>query len=153
MGEQRRARIGTVSGLALLAGATALAAVAGGAHSIYATLLLALLTLGMSHSLYVEIGRQARRRTPGGWSRHDTINAALLAAWAETALLITILAAGPAPVRAVGLTLSLGYATSCGYFVTIRSRAIAASVPQSPARPSPGAQESPVRQPPASLAA
>jgi hypothetical protein len=125
-------RTGTVSGLALLVGATALAAVAGGAHSVFATLLLGLLSLGLSHSLYVEIGRQAHRRA--GWSRHDTINTAVLAACGETALLITIITPASTPLRAVGLTFSLGYAAACGLFVTQRRRAIAATAPQ----PSPG---------------
>jgi hypothetical protein len=37
--ERRGGHIGAISGLALLTGATALAAVAGGRHSIFATLL------------------------------------------------------------------------------------------------------------------
>jgi hypothetical protein len=132
MGERREARIGTVSGLALLAGGTAVAAVAGGAHSVFATLLLGLLALLMGHSLLVEIQRQARRLTPG-WARPDTINAVLLAAWAETALISTILIPGSISLRAVGLTLSLGYAGGCGYFVTERRRAL--STPARPATP------------------
>lgn len=124
--ERRSARIGTVSGLALLAGGTAVAAVAGGAHSIFATILLGLLALGMSHSLLVEIRRQARRRSAGGWSRTDTINAVLLASWAEAALVLTILEAGPLSVRAVGVALATAYAGSCGYFVTERRRTITA---------------------------
>jgi hypothetical protein len=123
--ERRSARVGTVSGLALLAGGTAVAAVAGGAHSFFATVLLGVLTLGLVHSLVVEIKRQARRATAGGWSRHDTINAVLLGTWAETALVMTILWAGPTPVRAVGAALVLAYAGSCGFFVTERRRAIA----------------------------
>lgn len=132
MEERRGARIGTVSGLALLAGGTAVAAVAGGAHSVFATILLGLLAIGMGHSLMVEIRRQARRRTPGGWARQDTINAVLLACWAEAALIMTIVEAGPAPVRAVGLALTTGYAGGCGYFVTERRRAIAAQQPAEP---------------------
>ncbi|MGX6605454.1 hypothetical protein ACWKSP_25470 [Micromonosporaceae bacterium Da 78-11] len=136
MEERRVARVGTVSGLALLAGGTAVAAVAGGAHSIFATVLLGLLTLGMSHSLLVEIRRQARRRSPG-WCRHDTINAVLLAAWAEGAMICTILVPGSASLRAVGLVLSVGYAGACGYFVTERRRtisdwALAAPAPHQP---------------------
>jgi hypothetical protein len=126
--ERRTARVGTVSGLALLAGGTAVAAVAGGAHSIFATLLLGLLALGLSHSLLVEIQRQARRRSPG-WARHDTLNAVLLAVWAEVALISTIEVTGPSLVRAVGLILALGYAAGCGYFVTQRRRAISAVSP------------------------
>jgi hypothetical protein len=127
MRERRDARIGTVSGLALLAGGTAVAAVAGGAHSIFATLLLGLLALLMGHSLLVEIQRQARRLSPG-WGRPDTVNAVLLAAWAETALISTILIPGSMPLRAVGLTLGLGYASGCGYFVTERRRALSNEV-------------------------
>jgi hypothetical protein len=135
MEERREARIGTVSGLALLAGGTALAAVAGGAHSIFATLLLGLLALLMGHSLLVEIRRQARRLAPG-WSRPDTVNAVLLAAWAETALISTILVPGTMTLRAVGLTLSLGYAGGCGYFVTERRRALSTGAARSrPALP------------------
>src|SRR4051812_32892153 len=80
--ERRGARVGTVSGLALLAGGTAVAGVAGGAHSIFATILLGLLALVMGHALLVEIRRQARRRSPR-WARQDTINAVLLGCWAE----------------------------------------------------------------------
>jgi len=123
--ERRSARIGTVSGLALLAGGTAVAAVAGGAHSIFATVLLGLLTLGMGHALLVEIRRQAHRRTPGGWCRADTVNMALLACWSEAALVLTI-DAGPVVLRLVGAALAAGYAASCGYFVTERRRSITA---------------------------
>jgi hypothetical protein len=123
--ERRSARIGTVSGLALLAGGTAVAAVAGGAHSAFATLLLGLLAIGMGHSLLVEIRRQARRWSPGGWARADTVNAVLLACWAEAAMVLTILGAGATSVRVVGGVLSAAYAGSCGYFVTERRRTIA----------------------------
>ena len=128
MEERRNARIGTVSGLALLAGGTAVAAVAGGAHSVFATILLGLLAIGMGHSLLVEIRRQAHRRTPGGWGRADTINAFLLGCWAEAALILTILDAGTVPVRAVGGALAAGYAGSCVYFVTERRRALAGAL-------------------------
>ena len=138
MEERRSARIGTVSGLALLTGGTAITATAGGAHSVFATFLLCLLTLGMCHSLYVEIRRQARRRTPGGWSRHDTINAVLLAGWAVIAAIGTIQVSGPAQVWVVGLSLCLGYASSCGYFVMERRRTIASS-PAAPAEAAPDA--------------
>ena len=121
MEERRSARIGTVSGLALLAGATAVAATAGGAHSIFATFLLGLLALGMCHSLFVEIRRQARRRIrrlePPGH-----VNAVLLAGWAGRAdgdvLPGRSAAGGRRRPR-------LGYATSCGYFVPERRRTIA----------------------------
>ena len=127
MEERREARIGTVSGLALLTGATAAAAVAGGAHSIFATVLLGLLAVGLGHSLLVEIQRQARRRTSGGWARQDTMNAVLLGAWAELALIATLLGAGPVPVRTVGLVLTLAYGGCCAYFVTTRRRTVGAA--------------------------
>jgi hypothetical protein len=132
--ERRSARIGTVSGLALLAGGTAVAAVAGGAHSVFATILLGLLAIGMGHSLLVEIRRQAQRWSPGGWARADTVNAVLLACWAEAAMILTILEAGPTPVRVVGGVLSTAYAGSCVYFVTERRRTIASRFAE-PARP------------------
>jgi hypothetical protein len=137
--ERRGGHIGTISGLALLTGATALAAVAGGRHSLFATLLLGLLSLGMAHSLYVEIRRQAGRRAV--WSRHDTINTVVLAAFGEAALLITIAAGGPEPVRAVGPILSLAYAGACALFVTERRRAIATiqPAPSSPEQSNPTA--------------
>jgi len=122
--ERRKARVGTVSGLALLAGGTAVAAVAGGGHSVFATLLLGMLAIGMCHALLDEIRRQARRRTRGGWAVQDTINTALLACWAAGALTATVLAVTPAMVRAVGGLLTLGYAVSCAYFVRERRRAI-----------------------------
>ena len=125
MEERRSARTGTVSGLALLAGGTAVAAVAGGSHSAFATILLGLLTVGLGHALVVEIRRQARRRAPGGWGRTDTVNAVLLACWAEAALVLTIVA-GPLPLRLVGGGLAAAYAGSCGFFVTERRRAVAA---------------------------
>jgi hypothetical protein len=138
--ERRQARIGTVSGLALLAGGTAVAAVAGSADTIFATVLLGLLTLGLGHSLVVEIGRQALRRSAGGWSRHDTINAILLGLWAEISLIMGILLPGSLVLRSVGVFLSLAYALSCVYFVTKRRRALAllaASPPESGEEPSP----------------
>jgi hypothetical protein len=125
--ERRSARIGTVSGLALLAGGTAVAAVAGGAHSIFATILLGLLALGMGHSLLVEIRRQAHRRVPN-WVRADWVNAILLGCWAEGALLATILVTGSLPLRGVTAGLTVGYAVACGYFVTLRRRAIATNI-------------------------
>ena len=124
MEERRSARVGTVSGLALLAGGTAIAAVAGGAHSIFATVLLGMLAVGMGHALLTEIRRQARRRSLGGWAAQDTINTALLASWTVGALVVTVLPTAPVTVRAVGALLVLGYAVSCGYFVLERRRAI-----------------------------
>lgn len=142
MKDRRGGHIGTISGLALLTGATGLAAVAGGRHSIFATLLLGLLSLGMAHSLFVEIRRQARRRA--AWTRHDTVNTVVLAAYGEIALLITIVAGNPEPLQAVGPLLSLAYAASCALFVTERRRAIATLEPAPAAIPSPSDGESPV---------
>ncbi|WP_433299546.1 hypothetical protein ACQP2F_00090 [Actinoplanes sp. CA-030573] len=133
MRDRRGARIGTVSGLALLAGGTAVAAVAGGAHSIFATILLGLLALGMGHALLVELKRQAQRRSPGGWERADTVNTVLLACWAEAAMILTIIEAGPVPVRVVGGALFGAYAGSCAYFVVERRRTIADRPPSAPA--------------------
>lgn len=124
MEERRSARIGTVSGLALLAGGTALSAVANGTHSVSATVLLGMLTVGMGHALLTEIKRQARRQSVGGWAAQDTVNTALLASWAGGALIATALAVAPATVRAVGVLLTFGYAVSCVYFVRERRRAI-----------------------------
>ena len=121
--ERRAARIGTVSGLALLVGGTAIAAAAGDAHSVFATVLLGLLTLGMAHALLDEIRRQARREV-GYWGAHDTANTVLLASWSVIALIGTGLAVAPAEIRAVGLTLSLGYAVCCAYFVIERRRTV-----------------------------
>ena len=124
MEERRAARVGTVSGLALLAGGTAVAAVTGGAHSVFATILLGMLAAGMGHALLDEIRRQARRRSAAVWGRHDTVNAVLLGLWAAGALSATLLAVAPAAVRVVGLVLSLGYALSCAYFVVERRRTV-----------------------------
>jgi hypothetical protein len=122
--ERRTARTGTVSGLALLTGGTAVAALAGGHHSIFATILLGLLTLGMGHALLDEIRRQARRGPAAGWAVQDTLNTALLAGWALTALIASALTATPANVRAVCAALAIGYAVTCGYFVAERRRTI-----------------------------
>ena len=122
--ERRAARVGTVSGLALLAGSTAVAAVAGGAHSIFATIMLGLLAAGMGHALLDEIRRQARRRSAPGWARHDTVNTVLLASWAAGALIAAASVVTPTAVRAVGLGLSLAYALCCACFVVERRRTI-----------------------------
>lgn len=119
--ERRSARVGTVSGLALLTGGTAVAAVTHGASSIFPTIMLGLLAAGLGHALATEIQRQASRGT-AGWAAQDTINTALLAAWTAGAMIMTILPATPLPVRAVGLLLSFGYALSSAYFVTERHR-------------------------------
>ncbi|GAA2495530.1 hypothetical protein [Winogradskya humida] len=135
MKERRSARVGTVSGLALLAGGTAVAAVAGGAHSVFATVLLGMLAVGMGHALLTELQRQARRRNVDGWAPQDTVNTVLLASWAGGALSATLLAVAPTTVRAVGLLLALGYALSCAYFVAERYRTI--SDPPDPATTDP----------------
>jgi hypothetical protein len=122
--ERRSARVGTVSGLALLAGGTALAAVTGGRHSAFATALLAMLAAGMGHALLDESRRQARRRSAGGWAAQDTINTALLAMWAAGSLAGTLLTVA-GKVRAVELALAVAYAGICGYFVVERCRTIA----------------------------
>jgi hypothetical protein len=144
--ERRAARIGTVGGLALLVGGTAVAAVAGGAHSIFATILLGMLAVGMGHALVEEIWRQARRGSPG-WAGHDTINTVLLATLSVGTLIGTVLAVHPLSVRIVGLTLSLGYALSCAHFVVERRRTIAQ--PTEPDQPiaapaQPAAEASPI---------
>ncbi len=121
--ERRQARIGTVSGLALMTGATAMAAVGGGHHSVFATILLALLALGMAHAFTVEIQRQAHRRT-GRWGRNDLINTVLLASWAVASLTIAALPYLPTPVRILGLLLTFSYTAAAAYFVAERHRAI-----------------------------
>ena len=118
--ERRRARVGTVSGLALLAGGTAVAAVAGDSHSVFATALLGMLAVGMGHALLTEIRRQAGRHTAGGWAAEDTLNVVLLAGWAIGALSATPLIGAP-----VAILLTLGYGLSCAYFVRERRRALA----------------------------
>jgi len=130
--ERRSARVGTVSGLALLVGGTAIAAVAGDTNTFFSTALLGLLAAGMGHALLTEIQRQARRRSPGGWAVQDTINAVLLACLAVGALIATVLATTPPTSRAVGLMLTIGYAVSCVYFVRERRRAIAAPATRTP---------------------
>ncbi|MCY1143934.1 hypothetical protein OWR29_38555 [Actinoplanes sp. Pm04-4] len=126
--------MGTVSGLALLAGGTALAATVGGDHqSLSATLLLGGLTLGLGHSLIEEIKRQARRES-AGWTRKDTTNAVLLGLWSELALIMSILLLDTVPTRAVGLALAVAYAGACGYFVTERRRAAAVMTAPEPVR-------------------
>ncbi|GIE92225.1 hypothetical protein Are01nite_87050 [Actinoplanes regularis] len=127
--ERRKARVGTLSGLALMTGATAMAAV--GHHSVFATSLLALLALGMAHSLTVEIQRQAHRRS-GRWERHDVVNTVLLASWAVGSLTIAALPYTSRPIRVLGLILALSYAFACAYFVAERRRAVAAPLSTAP---------------------
>ena len=125
--ERRKPRVGTVSGLALMTGATAMAAVGGGHHSVFATILLALLALGMAHAFTVEIQRQAHRRT-GRWGRHDVVNTVLLAGWALGALTLAVLPYPPLPMRILSLLLTLSYTAACAYFVAERRRTVAAPV-------------------------
>ncbi|WP_189079879.1 hypothetical protein [Mangrovihabitans endophyticus] len=113
-----------MSGLALLVGGTAVAAVAGGTHSMFATLLLGLLTAGMGHALLDEVGRQAGRRVPR-WVAHDTVNAVLLSTWTATALTASLLPPVSLRLRIVCDVLALGYALTCGHFVVQRRRTIA----------------------------
>jgi hypothetical protein len=114
-----------------MAGATALVAVSGGHHSIFAVLLLGMLALVMSHALVVEIQRQARRRSQVVWSRTDTVNTVLLACWALIAAATTTTPVA-LPVRAVSAVLAAGYTVACFYFVAERRRAVT-----SPPRPTP----------------
>ena len=131
MEERRGARVGTVSGLALLTGGTAIAAVAGGSQSIFATVLLGLLALVMGHALLTEIHRQARRRSVG-WAGQDTANAVLLAAWSVVALGSALPPVAPVRFRAVGLILAFAYALSSAYFITQRRSRIVAARPVLP---------------------
>ncbi|MET8150329.1 hypothetical protein ACIBSW_36710 [Actinoplanes sp. NPDC049668] len=123
MEERRSARVGTVSGLALLTGGTAVAAVTGETQTIFSSTLLGLLAVVLGHALLTEIHRQAHRRSPG-WAVQDTANSALLAVLAAVALTATVLPTITPPTRAVCLTLTIGYALSCVYFVRERRRAM-----------------------------
>lgn len=124
MEERRKARVGTVSGLALMSGATALVAVAGGHHSIFAVLLLGLLALVLAHALVVEIQRQARRRSQVTWYRTDTVNTILLACWALIAVTIATAPFASLPVRGLCGLLTAGYTAASVYFVVERRRAV-----------------------------
>jgi hypothetical protein len=109
-----------------------MAAVAGGAHSVFATALLGMLAIGMGHALLTEIRRQARRRSVGGWAAQDTANTLLLASWTAVALIVAVLPVATVGVRAVAVALFLGYGVSCVYFVRERRHTIkfpAATVP------------------------
>jgi hypothetical protein len=107
-----------------MTGATALVAVSGGHHSIFAVLLLGLLAMVMAHALVVEIQRQARRRSQVRWYRTDTVNTILLACWTLIAAATSTAPFTPLPVRAVGALLAVGYAGACVYFVVERRRAV-----------------------------
>jgi hypothetical protein len=108
-----------------MTGATALVAVSGGQHSIFAVLLLGLLATVMAHALLVEIQRQARRRSQIRWYRTDTANTVLLACWTLIAVATATVPFASVPVRAVGLLLTIGYAAATVYFVVERRRAVA----------------------------
>jgi hypothetical protein len=134
--------VGTVGGLALLAGGTAIGSVSG-THSLLTTAALGLLAVGMGHALLDETRRQAHRGAAGGWAGQDTVNAVLLSAWATGALVVTVLPATPPLVRAVAGGLSMGYAVVCGYFVRQRRRAVGtrpapATVATAPGEPAAG---------------
>lgn len=124
MGERRKARVGTVSGLAVMVGATALVAVSGGHRSVFAVLLLGLLAMVLAHALVVEIQRQARRRFQTSWYRTDTVNTILLACWALIAAAITMAPFTSPPVRGVSGLLAVVYTATSIYFVVERRRAI-----------------------------
>ena len=104
MDERRRARVGTVSGLALLTGGTAVAAVTGGRHSTLATIALGLLAGALGHALMDEARRQASRRVDWAWQ--DTVNSLLLGAWAVTAALGAAIPHLPSRERAVSTILA-----------------------------------------------
>jgi hypothetical protein len=125
--ERRTARVGTVGGLALLTGGTAIASVAGGAHSIFATATLGLLAVGMAHALMDETRRQATRGPRGGWVVEDTANTVLLVSWAVAAVITAAVYPGPIRVRVVGAALAVGYIAICAYFVWLRRRTLAAT--------------------------
>jgi hypothetical protein len=108
----------------LMTGATALVTVSGGHHSVFAVLLLGLLTMVMAHALVVEIQRQARRRSQLRWYRTDTVNTVLLACLTLIAAATTTAPFIPLPMRALGALLALGYAGACVYFVVERRRAL-----------------------------
>lgn len=109
-----------------MTGATALVAVSGGRqHSIFAVLLLGLLSIVMAHALVVEIQRQARRRSQIRWYRTDTVNTVLLACWTLIGVATTTAPFASLPVRALGVLLAIGYSAACIYFVVERRRAVA----------------------------
>ena len=132
--------MGTVGGLALLAGGTAIGSVSG-THSLLTTAALGLLAVGMGHALLDETRRQAHRGAAGGWARQDTVNAALLGVWSAGALVVTVLPVTPPLVRAVAGALSMGYAVICGYLVRQRRRVVGtapAAVATAPGEPAAG---------------
>lgn len=141
MEERRAARVGTVGGLALLAGGTAIGSVAGGTHSVLTTVALGLLAVGMGHALLDETRRQARRVT-GGWAAEDIVNAVLLGAWAVGTLAVALLPVTPL-VRAVAGALTVAYALICGSFIRQRRRAVAARRAHAALTASPATEEQP----------
>ena len=139
MEERRRARTGTVAGLTLLVGGTAVTAVAGGTHSVPSSVALGILTLALAHSLLDEIRRQATRRSSAGWTIHDTVNTLVLGGGAIAAFVTALLGAVPVPVRLVAAALTLGYAAACLHLGCLRRRTVAAA----PDRPAPAATGDP----------
>ncbi|MEV4278699.1 hypothetical protein [Actinoplanes xinjiangensis] len=115
-----------------MVGATALVAVSGGHHSVFAVLVLGMLALVMAHALVVEIQRQARRRSQVVWYRTDTVNTILLGCWAFIAAVTAVTPVAVPQVRAVSALLAAGYTAACLYFVAERRRAVT-----SPPRPAP----------------
>ncbi|WP_433792824.1 hypothetical protein [Actinoplanes sp. CA-252034] len=113
-----------------MVGATAVVAVSGGHHSIFAVLLLGLLALVLAHALVVEIQRQARRRSQVVWYRTDTVNTILLACWAFMGSVTAATPFIPLPVRSVSALLAVGYIAACIYFVMERRRAVTSSPPR-----------------------
>ncbi|MDI6099064.1 hypothetical protein QLQ12_30515 [Actinoplanes sp. NEAU-A12] len=107
-----------------MVGATALVAVSGGRHSVFAVLLLGLLAMVLTHALVVEIQRQARRRSQTAWYRTDTVNTILLACWALIAAAITMAPFASLQVRGLGGLLAAGYTAASIYFVVERRRAV-----------------------------
>ena len=106
-----------------------MAAATGGGHSIFATVTLGLLALGMGHSLLDEIRRQATRGPAGGWATADTANTTLLIGWAVVALAMTVLHSDSLRLGGVGAGLTVGYAAVAASFVRLRRRTVRAGRP------------------------
>ena len=107
-----------------MVGATALVAISGGQHSIFAVLLLGLLSMVLAHALVVEIQRQARRRSQTVWYRTDTVNTVLLACWALMAGALGAAPFTPRPVNGLCGLLAVGYTAASAYFVVERRRSL-----------------------------
>jgi hypothetical protein len=122
-----------VGGLSLLVGGTAVAAVAGGAHSVFSSIALGVLALALAHTLLDEIRRQATRRSSGDWTVHDTVNALLLGFGAVVAFVTTSTGAAPLYIRVVAGVLGIGYAGACCRFTLLRRRTLIAARQDGPA--------------------